>query len=148
MIQEIKLTPEQLKQLCEGPLKSNIDFYNRYCSGPRPLKDVFWVDESSEFDYSQIEARIASQMFPHKKPTLWDKIRNWWWNRRRSKSEPFEVHGVVTGRFVSDKPFTREVDRFHPACYTPNDDPYPLCKGGVDKHCKICNLYEDMEGPY
>jgi len=35
-----------------------------------------------------------------------------------------------------------------PACYTPNDDTYPLCRGRgtKDKLCKQCALYEDMEG--
>jgi hypothetical protein len=33
-----------------------------------------------------------------------------------------------------------------PACYTPNDETYPLCKGTIGKHCKQCCLYEDMAG--
>jgi hypothetical protein len=35
----------------------------------------------------------------------------------------------------------------HPECYTPNDDPYPLCKGNADQlhECRECCLYEDMD---
>jgi len=32
-----------------------------------------------------------------------------------------------------------------PKCFTPNNDPYPLCIGGKDKNCINCNLYEDMD---
>lgn len=38
-----------------------------------------------------------------------------------------------------------------PECYTPNDNPYPLCKGSEKAihECKKCCLYEDMdENPY
>lgn len=35
-----------------------------------------------------------------------------------------------------------------PICYTPNNDPYPLCKGCGKEECKDCCLYEDVNGPY
>lgn len=37
-----------------------------------------------------------------------------------------------------------------PICYTPNNDPYPLCKGNEKAlyNCKHCCLYEDMDEPY
>jgi hypothetical protein len=33
-----------------------------------------------------------------------------------------------------------------PECYTPNNDPYPLCKGNNNSlhNCEDCCLYEDM----
>lgn len=34
-------------------------------------------------------------------------------------------------------------------CFIPNGETYPLCKGQVgNKHCKECNLFEDMVEPY
>jgi hypothetical protein len=37
----------------------------------------------------------------------------------------------------------------HPDCYTPNDNPYPLCKGSKNylDQCRQCCLYENMDEP-
>jgi hypothetical protein len=33
-----------------------------------------------------------------------------------------------------------------PECYTPNNDPYPLCNGINIEKCKWCCLYENYAG--
>lgn len=30
-----------------------------------------------------------------------------------------------------------------PICYTPNEEPYPLCRGNGESKCKNCCWYED-----
>lgn len=30
-------------------------------------------------------------------------------------------------------------------CYTPNEDPYTLCRGKGESKCRDCCLYEDYE---
>lgn len=30
-------------------------------------------------------------------------------------------------------------------CYTPNDNPYPLCKGNGSEKCEVCCWYENMK---
>ena len=32
-----------------------------------------------------------------------------------------------------------------PDCYTPNDSPYPLCKGNGSEKCEVCCWYENMK---
>lgn len=34
-----------------------------------------------------------------------------------------------------------------PRCYTPNDNPYPLCKGDGSEECQYCCLYEHFPEP-
>lgn len=38
-----------------------------------------------------------------------------------------------------------EADR--PSCYTPNDNPYPLCVGNGSEECKYCCIYGNMPEP-
>lgn len=46
----------------------------------------------------------------------------------------------------------RAKDFEKPECYTPNDDPYPLCKGAntpqglAENDCYTCCLYEEYKG--
>jgi hypothetical protein len=38
----------------------------------------------------------------------------------------------------------RQEEARRPKCYTPNNDPYPLCKGNGSEDCQFCCLYEGM----
>ena len=49
---------------------------------------------------------------------------------------------------LKQRPYYVENPKNKPNCFTPNNDPYPLCGGANNKLCIHCCLYEDFPDDY